>query len=231
MVIKLYQDVLAEVNIFSQLTEAKIEKHHVKEINCIVWHFYSQSSLGIPFPQLVLETVRLVFFKDGSFANTEDKSSQIEFIIILQDDSGRPNCLEFWSRKSKRVVRSVLGSDTFSFADFFGVEILLRFDLERIIGKTIQLDIFTDSSSLLDVMTKSSTTTEKLLMIYISAACQTYQSRDVTAIWWIRRDHNLANSLTKFEPGDRLIHFMRHGFLQFELEKMSVRQPSVPIMK
>ena len=98
-------------------------------------------------------------FIDGSFANTEYLSSQIGFLIFLQDKTGSANLIEYFSRKSRRVVRSVLGSEILAFADAVDVAILLRFDLQKILNRQIDVRILADSSSLFDVITKSSTTT------------------------------------------------------------------------
>lgn len=65
-------------------------------------------------------------------------------------------------------------------------------------------------------------------MIDISDASQAYQRTNVTKIGWIRRDSNIAYSLTNFEPGERLLHFMSNGMLEYVVEKMSVREATEP---
>lgn len=100
----------------------------------------------------------MVVFADGLFANSEYLSSQIGFIVVLQDESGMANCIAYSSRTSRRVVFSVLGREIFAFTDGVDMAVLIRYDLERILRKYIYLDILTDSSSLFDVITKSSAT-------------------------------------------------------------------------
>lgn len=126
-------DFTVGVNILSQVTDSKFDKSHIKEINRIVKHLRIQPSLGLPFPKLDLDSLRMMVFTDVSFANTEYLSSQIGFLVFLQDKSGRTNCIYFSSRKSKCVVRSVLGSDIFAFSDAVDIAILLRFDVQQIL--------------------------------------------------------------------------------------------------
>lgn len=128
-------DLVAGVNILSQVTESKYNDRHVKGVNKIVKYLHETSSIGIPFPHLDVGMVKMVVFTGGSFTNTEDLSSQIGLIILIQDESGMENCLEYSSRKSRRVIRSVLGSELFAFADAFDVDVLICYELKWMLNK------------------------------------------------------------------------------------------------
>ena len=44
--------------------------------------------------KLDVETIRIVIFTDSSFANNEDISSQIGYVIAIIDDLGRANVVD-----------------------------------------------------------------------------------------------------------------------------------------
>ena len=54
--------------------------------------------------RLDLETLQVVVFADSSFANNEDLSSRIGFIIVLADANHNANVLHSSSIKCKRVT-------------------------------------------------------------------------------------------------------------------------------
>lgn len=111
--------------------ETKLSDGNIRGIINIFKHSQSRSSLGIPFPHLDRDNVKIVVFTDRSFENTEDLSSQIVFIIFLQDESGMANFLDYSSRNSRGIVRLVLGRDIFAFSYAVDVAVLIRYDLKR----------------------------------------------------------------------------------------------------
>lgn len=95
--------------------------------------------------------------------------------MLLCDVSGRSNVLHFSSFKSKEMTRSLKGAEVLAFADEFDYSYLLRYDMQNILNWPIPLAMLTDSESLLKTIVKSTAiTTEKLLMIDVSAAIETY---------------------------------------------------------
>lgn len=100
------------------------------QINNLKTNFQSASSLGIPFPMMDEHSLVLVPFSDWSVANLEDRSSQIGYIIFMEDKYGNANCIDSSSRKSRRVVWWVLGSEIFAFADAVDASIMVRHDIQ-----------------------------------------------------------------------------------------------------
>lgn len=129
----------------SQVTEPKFTKYHVKKFNKIILHLESDMWLGLSFPRLDINPLLTVAFTESPFANTEDLPTQIYFIVFLQDSSGLSNGLDFSSLKSRRLVRSVLGSEILAFADEVDTAILIRSDIQHILKKRIYLRILTNS--------------------------------------------------------------------------------------
>ena len=119
------------------------------------------------------------------------------YIILLTDTSGRANILHFSSYKSMRIVRSILGGEVYAFADGFDFAFLLRHDLQDIMVLTIPMSMFTDSESLFKVFLKSTTTTEKRLMINIQDNREAYDQSEISDVEWIVSEDNPADGLTK----------------------------------
>lgn len=83
---------------------------------------------------------------DSSFPNNGDLTSQRGHIIVLTDDTGRGNILSYASYKYKRVVRSVLGGEIYSFIAIFDSVYVLHDELCRIFRCKIRVVMLSDSA-------------------------------------------------------------------------------------
>ena len=199
----------------AQVTEAKLNKKHVRLLNRTITNLQSTPTQGLIYQKLDCESLHLKVYSDSSFANNEDLSSQLEYIVLLCDKSNKCNILHFSSHKSRRIVRSVLGGEVYAFADAFDYAYTMRHDLQRLLGRNIALQMFTDSKSLFDVITKCSSTTEKRLMIDISTVRTAYESFEVSEVGFIRSENNPADAFTKpgsFPSLKRIIETSRADF-------------------
>lgn len=95
-------------------------------------------------------------FTDASFANNQDLSSQIGYVIALADDNNNANIIHWSSLKCKRVTRSVLASELYSVAHGFNVAVVLKATIEQILDlkQPLLLILCTDSKSLYDCLVK-----------------------------------------------------------------------------
>ena len=159
-----------------------------------------------------------------------DLSSQLGIMIVLADKNGKANIMHYNSYKSKRVVRSVLGGDTYAFADAFDIAFHLRHDLKRLLQKEIKLTLLTDSMSLFKIIINSTVTTEKRLMIDIAAVREAYERSDIDYVGWIPSTSNIANGLTKLGICSVLSEFMTTNVLTQEIRTViDGRFKSVPL--
>lgn len=218
-------DISAAVNLAAQVTEAKFEREHVKALSRVIKRAHANARRGIKHQKLDHRSLSLRVFTDSSFANTPDLRSQLGFIILLCDASGKCNILHFSSYKSKRITRSVLGAEVLAFADGFDYAYLLRHDLRRILDRNITLAMLTDSESLFKCIVKSTTTTEKRLMIDIEAARQAYGKQEISDIGWIRSEDNPADGLTKPAQGASLEKILDSGTIDVPVQQWVVRTP------
>jgi hypothetical protein len=101
-----------------------------------------------------------------------------------------------------------MAAETMAFADTYDAAYSLKNDLGSILGKNIPLLILTDSKPLFDVVIWTKYTTEKRLMIDLSAAREGFARRDVTNIFLIRSEDNIAEPMTKLASNHALHHLI-----------------------
>lgn len=64
-------------------------------------------------------TLHIIAYSDSLFANNEELSSQIVFIVMLCNKYLRCNVLHFASYEARQATFSVLGAETYAFSDAF----------------------------------------------------------------------------------------------------------------
>jgi hypothetical protein len=190
---------------------------------------------GLRYVPLDLATAKLVVFTDGSFANNQDLSSQLGYLLVLVNESIqdstfniRGNVIHWSSTKCKRVTRSVLASETYGMVSGVDIAIAilttLKMITERLGLPSIPLIVCTDSYSLYECLVKLGTTNEKRLMIDIMALRQSYERREITEIRWINGEDNPADAFTKATPNRALERFIDNNELSIRVEG-SVQRP------
>jgi hypothetical protein len=155
------------------------------------------SSRGLKFVKLDINTLQLVAFTDASFANNKDLSSQIGYVIILTDATKRANIVHWSSTKCKRVTRSVLASELYGMAHGFDIAVAIKSTVDKILQINMPLVLATDSKSLYDCLVRLGTTQEKRLMIDVMCLRQAYERRQITEVKWIDGESNPADAMTK----------------------------------
>lgn len=149
-------------------------------------------------------SLKLVVFTDSLFANNQDLSSQIGFVICLADSTNKANIIHWSFIKCKRVTRSVLAAELYGMAHGFDLGTVIKATLSRLLQCNIPLILCTDSKSLYDCLVRLKTTQEKCLIIDVMSLRQSYERREVTEIKWIYGINNPADSMTKSKPSTAL---------------------------
>ena len=186
-------DLCCAINKATEVTPRTFGKEKISEINKAINYIKKTASTRLIYGPLEKNSLRLRVDTDASFAKNDDLSSQPDFIILLCDSTNRAHIFDYSSRKSKRVVRSILGGEIYAFADGFDRAFMLRHDLETICQTEIPLGIRTDSLQMFDVVTKASSTTERRLMIDIAAARESYTREEISTVGLVLSEHNIAD--------------------------------------
>jgi hypothetical protein len=148
-----------------------------------------------------------------------DKSSQLGFVVLLADASGKCAILQFKSQKSRRVVRYSTAGETLAFAEAFDASFILRHDLSKILNRHIPLLMLTDSESLFKTLTKARYTTERRLLVDIAAARQAYHAKDISNIGLIASRYNAADGLTKIGSNPALYKILTTATIEHPIEQ------------
>jgi hypothetical protein len=209
----------------SQLAQTTIETFDRSSLvlaNKIIKYLKSNVDLFLRYPKLDKSTLRLLAYSDASLHNNADLSSQLGYVILLSDATGLCCILSFRSFNSRRVARSSMAAETMAFADTFDAAFAIKHDLESMIGKFVPLLILTDSRPLFDVLICAKFTTEKRLMIDISAAREGFTRRDITNVCLIRSEHNVADAMTKLASNAALLHILKSNRVNHPIEQYVV---------
>lgn len=91
--------------------------------------------IGLGFHRADPATLQLVIFSDASFSANKQVCSQLGFVIVLLDASGRASIVSFGSRKRKGVVHSTLGAEIFAFPDAMKEALPLCHEIDLYFGR------------------------------------------------------------------------------------------------
>ena len=83
--------------------------------------------------------------------------------------------------------------------------------------------MFTDSESLFKVIVKSTTTTEKRLMIDIKAGREAYDASEISDVGWVSSNDNPADGLTKEKRCSLLEKLLDSGRLDVVAKQWIIR--------
>ena len=107
-----------------------------------------------------LATCKLWAFSDAAHANLKGHGSQLGYVIFLVDEAGNANVLKWCSKKIARVVKSSKAAETLALLETADDAFFLKKIIESTLGipDSIEVICFTDNMSIVDHVTKSTTT-------------------------------------------------------------------------
>ncbi|APA06573.1 hypothetical protein sscle_02g013430 [Sclerotinia sclerotiorum 1980 UF-70] len=187
-----------DLSIAAQTT--KPDKDDITALNKRIKWQKENSSRGLNYVPLDLDSFKIVVFADASFANNKDYSSQIGYVIVMMDKHNNANTIHWSSIKCKRITHSVLASELYGLVQGFDIDAAITATVGAILNQETPLTICTDSKSLYNLLTKLGTTSEKRLMIDIMALRQSYERREIVEVIWIDGPTNPADAMTKGKP-------------------------------
>ena len=204
----------------SQLIASRVNKRipdAVHDVKALVKYCNRTASLGLSFVKIDLSTARINLFTDAAFANGENLTSQIGFLVILSDGSNAANILHYGSSKCKRVTRSVLAAELMALVHGFDQAFVIQHTLHEILGRNLPIDAYVDSRTAFNFVAKNADTMEKRLQIDANALRQSLQQGELRSIGWIPGTENPADAFTrKCLPSENhpLIRLMKSNKLE-----------------
>lgn len=217
-------DIVCSVAFLAQVTNDTFSSDTIKAHNKVVTHLLKTKNLKLTFPKLTEPELHIKAFADSSFANN-GLHSQLGYIIMLCDKK-KGHILSYSSKKSRRVVRSVMGGEVYAFADAFDAAYATQKDLELMLNRRIPLQMFTDSKSLFDVITKCSITAEKRLMIDITSVRNAFNAHEISNVGLVRSENNPADAFTKVTKCPALEMILEANHCNFPVEQWVYRLSS-----
>lgn len=92
-------DLSCGINKLAQVREEAYNADAVKDYNTMVKRAKGGRDQALRYPPLDRDTLQLRAYADASFAGNADLSSQVGYVILLCDESGRAHVLSYSSRK------------------------------------------------------------------------------------------------------------------------------------
>lgn len=155
------------------------------------------AELELTFNTLGEDSLYLKVYVNASFVTNKDYSSQIGYIVILCDKSGSCHILDYCSRKSRRVARSIMGGEVMSLSAGYDRDSVMKHDLIAVYIKYTPMLMLTDSKQLFDAISKGSSTEERCLLIDIVVAREAYQHGITDHVGLVHSENNVTDGLTK----------------------------------
>lgn len=90
----------------------------------------------------------------AAFACDDDISSKIGYIILLCDDNNNSHILDYFTKNSRRDVRSIMAGETISGMDGFDCLFVVCGNLNVLLGTIMPLHRFKDSKQIFDAITR-----------------------------------------------------------------------------
>jgi Reverse transcriptase (RNA-dependent DNA polymerase) len=219
-------EIVCAVNTAAQVTCETFCVETVTALNSAIGIVLRNPTRGLQYHSLDLATLRIVAYSDAAFACNRDLTSQLGFIVFLVDSTMRCNIVHYSSKKARRVTRSVMGAEALAFCDALDFSYTLRHDLERMLQQNVPLSILTDSRQVFDIITQSSPTAERRLMIDVLIAREMYSARELSDIGRVESNCNPADALTKAGPCSALDRILDRGILDLPVIQWIIRQPA-----
>jgi hypothetical protein len=126
-------EICCAVNMAAQVANSSFSDEKISALNKVIKHLKSNTSQGLTYHKLEKDSLKIKVYADSSFANNDDLTSQLGYIVLLTDKTNKRNIIHYTSHKSRRVRRSILGGEVYAFADAFDFAFTLKHDLQSML--------------------------------------------------------------------------------------------------
>lgn len=167
-------------------------------------HMKEPGRQGRNYAKLDGNTILIVVYSDYFFANNENSSSQLCYLVLLNENLDNCITTHYPSHEVCKAAGPIFGQGFYAFADVFDYAHIVWPDLEPVIGRHIQLETSTISYRLSEIIFKRSVHSEIWPTIDADDISHAYGIRDTSTIRSARIENNLADA---FESNQTLCSF------------------------
>ena len=144
-------------------------KKSIRRLTRVV-HFAVENPIHVRIAKLDKNSLSVVGSSDSSFGNSYDLTTQLGHIVLVSDRSKSRELVLFTLAKSLRVTRTATAGEVIAFSGQFDTGASTAQELQYVFKCAVPLQLFTESRSILAVISKGSKTLEKRLILYVFAA-------------------------------------------------------------
>lgn len=161
--------------------------------------------------------LRLTFFSDASLGNLPNNGSSRGYVILIGNQHGIVNLLNWSSNKVKRVTHSAFAAETLACTDAVSDAIYCRQLISEILyqdprSKVIEITGFVDNMQLYEQISSTKQSSDKKIRLDIAEIQEAVQ-KEINNIHWIPTDAMLADCLTKRgADSTKLARVIEEGF-------------------
>ncbi len=151
----------------------------------------------LTLPNLDTLSFYILLSADAPFANHQDLSSQLGFIIIQKNKYDKASIIHYGFWKWHQVTRSASGAEIYAFNHCLGFVISLSNDVSLMLHHKVKTLMFTDAKCLFDATTKLVSVSEKCLFIDLAAVPENSRSCELSNVAHVTSNFNVVNLNTK----------------------------------
>jgi hypothetical protein len=175
-------------------------------------------------PAANIVSMKVCSFSDAAFNVASSVSygqSGVLVGLLMQLDRGESvyHAIDFYSGKQKRVVYSSFGAEILACADADDRGYAIKFGLSELLQAEIELELNVDSRGLFDTITTLHEAREYRLRQTVQRIRDSFESRQLDVLRWVRGILNVADALTKrnVESWRRLNRLLADGLFDIDL--------------
>jgi hypothetical protein len=175
-------------------------------------------------PAADIVSMKVCSFSDGAFTVASSFSCGQSGVLAglhMQLDRGESvyHAIDFYSGKQKRVVHSSFGAEILACADADDRGYSIKFGLSELLQAEIELELNVDSRGLFDTITTLHEAREYRLRQTVQRVRDSFESRRLDVLRWVRGFLNVADALTKrnVESWRRLNRLLADGLFDIDL--------------
>ena len=140
----------------AKLAQITSREASAKDVHCLnnAIRTLQKHPRGLKYPKLDIESLKIRGYADAGFATNKDHSSQLGMIVVLVDKFDRAAIIHYDSWKCRRITRSILAAEVYAVSACNDYCIALSVDMTSMLSERIPMEIFTDSNTIFDTVTK-----------------------------------------------------------------------------